>query len=226
MLRAVIFDFDGVIIDSEILHFRAFNEALAPLGVGITEQDYFKDYLGLTDLDCFKAVNSKYKLKLGNRQLENILKEKSLVFRKLVKTSGRLIEGVCDFLIMLRQNDVPMAICSGALLAEIELILEENELKSYFEVIVSADQVKRGKPYPDGLLLALQKLNEKRTPAIQPGQCIVVEDSRWGLEAAQKAGMHTVAVTNSYDADQLKMADKIVTNLNELTMSDLQQLCR
>jgi len=226
MLRTVIFDFDGVIIDSEILHFRAFNEVLAPLGASIIEQDYFKDYLGLTDLDCFKAVNSKFKLNLDNSGLENILKEKSRSFRKLVKTSGKLIEGVCDFLTMLKQNNIPMAICSGALLAEIVLILDANKLKSFFEVIVSADQVKRGKPFPDCFLLTLQKLNEKRTPAIQPGQCIVVEDSRWGLEAAQKAGMRTVAVTNSYDAKQLKMADKIVTSLSELTMNDLQQLCR
>ena len=118
-----------------------------------------------------------------------------------------------------------MAICSGSLLAEIELILEANNLKSFFEAIVSADNVKRGKPYPDGFILTLQKLNEKRTSAIQPGQCIVIEDSRWGLEAAQKAAMHTIAVTNSYDAAQLKTADKIVTKLTELTMDDLQQLC-
>ena len=225
MLHAVIFDFDGVIIDSEILHFRAFNETLAPLNISITEQDYYKDYLGLTDRDCFKAVNSKYKLKFDNSRLENLLEEKKRVFRKLVKTSNRLMEGVRDFLMMLKQNNIPMAICSGSLLAEIELILEANNLKSFFEAIVSADHVKRGKPYPDGFLLTLQKLNEKRTPAIQPGQCIVIEDSHWGLEAAQKAGMHTVAVTNSYDVDQLKMADKIVTKLNELTMNDLQLLC-
>jgi beta-phosphoglucomutase len=225
MLRAVIFDFDGVIIDSEILHFRAFNEVLSPFGVSITEQSYYEDYLGLTDCDCFKAVNSKYKLKLDDKGLENILKEKGRSFRKLVKTSGRLIEGVPDFLMMLKQNNIPMAICSGALLAEIVSILDANNLKSFFEVIVSADQVKRGKPYPDGFLLALRKLNDKRTPAIQPGQCIVIEDSRWGLEAAKAAGMHTIAVTNSYDAGQLKMADKIVTKLNELTMRDLQQLC-
>jgi len=133
---------------------------------------------------------------------------------------------------MLKQNNIPMAICSGALLAEIELILEEGWLRSFFEVIVSAEQVKKGKPNPEGFLLTLQKLNRIVSPAqagiqnlILPNQCIVIEDSHWGLEAAKAAGMHTVAITNSYDADQLAMAEKVVTQLSELSIGDLQHLC-
>jgi beta-phosphoglucomutase-like phosphatase (HAD superfamily) len=90
---------------------------------------------------------------------------------------------------------------------------------------VSAEQVKKGKPHPDGFLVTLKKLNNIVTQPILPGQCIVIEDSHWGLEAAKKAGMHTIAVTNSYDADQLSMAEKIVTRLDELNMADLLQLC-
>ena len=118
-----------------------------------------------------------------------------------------------------------MAICSGALLAEIELISEEAGLRHFFTAIVSAEHVKKGKPHPEGFLLALQKLNEGRTNPIPPNQCIVIEDSSWGLEAAKAAGMHTIAVTNSYDPDQLPLAEKIVTRLNELSINDLQQLC-
>jgi len=232
MLRAVIFDFDGVITDSEILHLRAFNRVLAQYDIEIKTKDYYKDYLGLTDVDCFQLVANKGRLGLDGREIENLVKQKNQVFQELAKTEGRIIEGVRDFLEMLRQNNVPMAICSGAVLAEIALILEEARLRSFFAVIVSAEQVKRGKPNPEGFLLTLQKLNRIVSPAeagiqnpILPNQCIVVEDSHWGLEAAKAAGMHTIAVTNSYDAEQLAPAEKIVTRLSELSINDLQQLC-
>jgi len=92
-------------------------------------------------------------------------------------------------------------------------------------VIVSAEQVKKGKPNPEGLLLTLQKLSEKGHSPTLANQCIVVEDSHWGLEAAKAAGMHTIAVTNSYDADQLAIAEKVVADLGQLSISDLHELC-
>jgi beta-phosphoglucomutase len=232
MLRAVIFDFDGVITDSEVLHLRSFNQVLAQYGVEISTKDYYKEYLGLSDLDCFKALVDKKVLQKPAEGIENLAKEKKLVFEKLAKTEGRIIEGVRDFLQMLSQNNIPMAICSGALLTEIELVLEQARLRPFFEVIVSAEFVKKGKPSPEGLLLTLRKLNYnlRKTPnggqnLILPNQCIVIEDSRWGLAAAKAAAMHTVAVTNSYDASELAMAEKIVTGLGDLSIGTLQELC-
>jgi beta-phosphoglucomutase len=225
MLRAVIFDFDGVIADSEALHLRAFNEVLAPFGLEITAKDYYKTYLGLTDADCFKELMKKHRKIFGDTGVETLMTKKKNAFGKLAKTEADIIDGVREFLEMLRTNKILMAICSGALLGEIELILEGATLSDYFDVIVSAEQVKRGKPYPDGFLLALKKLNENSKEEIRAKQCIVVEDSHWGLEAAKKAAMHTIAVTNSYDAKQLSMAEKIVSRLDELTISDLQKIC-
>ena len=225
MLRAVIFDFDGVITDSEILHFRAFNRVLAPYGAEITMKDYYKTYLGLTDVDCFNLLIREGHLKADTQKIEEMVKQKDQIFKNLAKTEGRIIEGVQGFLKMLRHNNIPMAICSGALLAEIELILEEARLRHFFETIVSAEQVRKGKPSPDGFLLTLCKLNKGRQIPITGAQCVVVEDSHWGLQAAKGAGMHTVAVTNSYDAQQLALAEKIVARLSELSISDLQQLC-
>jgi beta-phosphoglucomutase len=225
MLRAVIFDFDGVITDSEILHLRAFNRVLAQYDIEITTKDYYKEYLGLTDLDLFRLLADKGQPALEGRQIEELAKQKNRIFEEMVKTEGRIIEGVRNFLGMLKQNNIPMAICSGALLAEIELILRQAGLRHFFEVIVSAEQIEKGKPNPEGFVLTLQKLNEKAQAAIHPSQCIVIEDSHWGLEAAKAAGMHTIAVTNSYDAEQLAMAEKIVMQLDELTIGDLQQLC-
>jgi beta-phosphoglucomutase len=225
MLKAVIFDFDGVITDSEILHLRAFNQVLAGHGIEITTKDYYKNYLGLTDLDLLKLLADKGLLKLASCRMEDIASQKKQAFEQLARTDGRIIEGVRDFLQMLGQNDIPMAICSGALRAEIELVLEQARLRSFFTVIVSSEDVKKGKPNPAGFLLTLQRLNKKSRQPISAEQCIVIEDSHWGLEAARSAGMHAVAVTNSYDAKQLAMAEKVVNKLSELNIADLQQLC-
>jgi beta-phosphoglucomutase len=225
MLRAVIFDFDGVITDTEILHLRAFNRVLAQFGIEITPKEYYKVYLGYTDIDCYKLLIDKNLLKIDENQIDELVKQKYEIFEELAKTEGRTIEGVHDFLKLLEQNNIPMAICSGALLAEIELISQEAGLRHFFTAIVSAEHVRKGKPHPEGFLLALQKLNEGRANPIPPNQCVVIEDSSWGLEAAKAAGMHTIAVTNSYDADQLPLAEKIITRLNELSIKDLQQLC-
>lgn len=225
MLRAVIFDFDGVITDTEILHLRTFNEVLVRYGIEITARDYYKEYLGSTDFDCFKLLSDKYGLGLDSEGIEKLVREKNEAYEGLAKTEGKIIEGVRGFLEMVKENDVAMAICSGSLLTEIELILGEAGLRDFFDVIVSAEQIKKFKPDPEGFLLAVRKLNREATSAIAAGECVVIEDSHWGLEAAKAAGMHTIAVTNSYDAEQLASADRIVGKLDELSIEDLQGLC-
>jgi len=225
MLRAVIFDFDGVITDTDVLHFRAFNEILASYGIKLTLRDYYREWLGLNDLDLFKMLVSKGQLKVDLQDIDRLIKKKNHLFEELAKTEGRIIDGVRDFLELLRQNNIAMAIYSGSLLSEIELILEEGRLRDYFEQIVSAEQVKIGKPDPEGFLLVLERLNQTRHDVVTADQCVVIEDAHWGIEAAKAAWMHTVAITNSYDADQLAMADKTIEHLDELSISDLQELC-
>ena len=225
MLRAVIFDFDGVITDSEILHFRAFNTVLASHGFELTKHEYYKDYLGLADKDCFKALIGEGRLRITEPQVPTLVQQKTQVFERLARTEGRIIEGVREFLNLLTRAQVPVAICSGALRPEIELILEEAGLRTGFDIIVSAEEVHRGKPDPEGFLLTLQRLNEISPDPIAPESCVVIEDSHWGLKAARAAGMRTIAVTNTYDAAQLKQADKVVARLDNLTVEDLQQIC-
>ncbi len=225
MLGAVIFDFDGVIADSEMLHFAAFNQALRQFGAEIKKDDYFKNYLGLTDIALFGDLIESGKLKVDGGKIEDLLERKTEIFQKLAESDCRIMEGVPQLLSMLKQHNVPMAICSGAILSDIELILGAAKLGGFFEAIVSAEQVERGKPAPDGFLLSLAKLNESKQKPIPATECVVIEDSHWGLEAANSAGMHTVAVTNSYNAEELKTAERIVTRMDELTMDDLQRLC-
>ena len=232
MLRTVIFDFDGVITDSEILHFRAFNQVLGQFGIELTKQEYYKTYLGFNDADCYGMLIKKGLLKARQEQIVNLIEEKKHIYKKLAQTEGKMIEGVRDFLALLEENSIPMAICSGSLLTEVEMVLEDTGLRHLFEEIVSGEQVKKGKPDPEGFLLTLKRLNSNASLAqggnrndILPGECIVIEDSHWGLEAAKAAEMHTIAVTNSYGAEQLGMAEKVVNQLNELSIDDLKQLC-
>lgn len=225
MFRALIFDFDGVITDSEILHFRSFNQVLAFYECCITKEQYYCDYLGLSDRDFFKLMIDEGNLEVDQQQFDALLVKKNLAFEKLASTEGSIIEGVRGFLDMLRENEVAVGIYSGALVAEIELILNDAKLRDRFEVIVAADHVVNGKPDPEGFLLALDQLNENRSEAILPAECIVIEDAHWGLEAAKQAGMHTIAVTNSYHADDLAMSEMVIDNLSELTIDDLHQLC-
>jgi beta-phosphoglucomutase len=225
MLRAVIFDFDGVITDSEILHLRAFNQVLAQHNIEITEEVYYKEYLGFTDRDCFESVAGKNKLGLDSEQIEKLIKQKNHIFEELATTEATIFEGAPEFLQMLNENEIPMAICSGAVLEEIALILEQSGLGHFFAEIVAGDQVKKGKPDPEGFLLALERLNKGNQNPIAANECVVIEDSHWGLEAGNAAGMHTVGITNTYDAGQLTMAEKVVTKLSELSIDALQQLC-
>jgi beta-phosphoglucomutase len=225
MLEAVIFDFDGVLVDSEKLHYQAFNRTLTKFNYQLSMRDYYDRFLGLSDQELLRVVDKEGKLSLSNQQFKKLLGEKANLFKEMAATEAGIIEGVPKFLNMLSGGEMPMAICSGALLPEIEMILEGAGLRGFFKVIVSAEQVKRGKPDPEGFLLALQLLNKKLKKSIEPANCVVIEDSRWGLEAAKAAGMRAVAITNTYAAEHLKPADKIIAHLKDLTLADLSALC-
>ena len=198
---------------------------MAQFNVQIKKKDYYTHYLGFTDTDCYTQLVKDGVLSIDKKLIPELVEQKNVVFTELAKTDGRTIEGVREFLNLLHDNKVPMAICSGALLSEIELILDEANLRSFFETIVSAEHVKKGKPHPEGFLRSLKRLNKNREKPISAKRCVVIEDSLWGLQAAKAAGMHTIAVTNSYDAKQLTVAEKVVENLKDICMEDLHKLC-
>jgi len=226
MLKAVIFDFDGVVADSELLHYRALNSAFGLHEVEVPKAEYYQRYLGYGDYECVEIVNEDYKMGLDGAEIERLIAHKTEVFNRLVKQDTAIIDGVVDFVEMLRTNEIPMAVCSGGTQSDIALMVEGTELAGVFDLIVSADDVKKGKPHPEGFELALSRLNDRAKERILAGQCVVIEDSRWGLEAARCAGMHTIAVTNTYDAGHLEgYAEMVVNRLDEIKMCDLQGLC-
>ena len=223
MLKAVIFDFDGVVADSEPLHYRAFAQTVSRYGIELAKERYYTEYLGYTDIECAQAISVDFDLRLDEAGIDRLIRDKTELFGQLVRSENTIIDGVGGFVDMLRREAIRLAVCSGAFLDDIELMLDGSGLADSFEIIVAADHVSKGKPSPEGFLLALQQLNEIGPEQILPGECVVIEDSRWGLEAAAVAGMHTIAVTNTYPADQLEpLAEMVVSQLDKLTMSDLQ----
>jgi HAD superfamily hydrolase (TIGR01509 family) len=226
MLKAVIFDFDGVIADSEPLHYQAINKTITKCNIQVPKEKYWDDYLGYTDIDCFRAISKDYKLNLDDDMLGDLVNEKFLIFEELVRNRTTIIDGVTVFVKMLKDAKVPLAICSGALAADIELMLDGTEIKNLFDIIISADDVEKGKPDPEGFIKTLARLNENARDQILPAQCVVIEDSHWGLEAAGAAGMKTIAVANTYPKQNLQeYADLVTERLDLISLDDLKKLC-
>jgi len=225
MLKAVIFDFDGVIADSELLHYKALNAIFKPFGIDVPQQMYWDKYLGYNDVEAVEAISRDYNILLSPEHVDKALKKKAEIFEELVKAENTIFQGVVEFVEMLKANGIRRAVCSGAILNDIKIMLEDTVLKDAFEVIVTADDVKKGKPDPQGYLLTLNRLNDSGEK-VGLDECVVIEDSHWGLEAAIAAGMKTIAVTNSYPKAQLAdFTTKVVDRLNEITIDVLRSIC-
>jgi beta-phosphoglucomutase len=230
MIEAVIFDFDGVIADSEELHFRAFNAVLAAYGIRLDKKVYWNKYLGFTDKDAYEHINIDYELGFDEKKIDAMIDEKAVVFDDLVDKEGVIINGVFDFLKTLEEEGADTAVCSGAILSDIESVFRATlkrtglDIAKYFRTIVTADDVTKGKPSPEGYLLTLKKLNKITGKHLIPQQIIAVEDSHWGIEAAKNAGFKVLAVTNSYDKSELEaVADIVVDTLKGLSLRELRK---
>jgi beta-phosphoglucomutase len=231
MLKAVIFDFDGVVADSEFLHYKTFNGAISGYNISIDKDEYYATYLGYSDSDCIDAISENFKLNLTPEQKSEIMDAKEKLFDELAANENFIIDGVAEFVSMLKASGIRMAICSGSLRAEIEMMLGMSDFADAFELIVGADDVVKGKPDPEPYLLALSRLQHGQkktahTTELKACECVVIEDSHWGLESATAAGMNTIAVTNSYPAEKLvKYAKKVTDSLASLTLDELNELC-
>ncbi len=226
MLKAIIVDFNGVIIDDEPLHFSAMREAVADFGIELSRQAYWDRYLPMDDAQCLDAICKDYLVDLGALEREKILKRKVDIYRRLLQDRLPLFPGAAQFVINAAKH-FPLALASGARRREIETVLSSAELIQCFDVIVAAEDFVRGKPHPDSFLLALSRLNEKLgrlSDPIRPGECLVVEDSVAGIKGAKAAGMVCLAVTNSYPSHLLQAADKVVASLEEVQIHALQEL--
>ncbi|MFN0084098.1 MAG: HAD family hydrolase [Blastocatellia bacterium] len=213
-LRAIIFDFNGVIVDDEPLHLELFRVVLAEEGIPLTDAEYHEKYLGFDDRGAFVAVltDAGRASQAGEAGfIAELIERKAARYREAIERRYLLFPGVVD-LVRRMAEAFPMAIASGALRSEIDLVLARGGIRDCFQEIIAAEDVAACKPDPEGYLKALAALNEGEA-RIDPRQCLVIEDSIAGIEAARRAGMRCLAVTNSYGAEHLARADAIVNSL-------------
>jgi beta-phosphoglucomutase len=231
-ITAVIFDFNGVLVDDEAVHFALFREVLDEEGVVITERDYHERYLGLDDRGCFQAALMDVGEIASRDRLDSLVVRKAQRYVTVAEQGLRYFPGAALALERISAR-WPVAICSGALRSEIQYGLQRLNRLEHVSVIVSADDTIKCKPDPEGYQLALAGLcalggrtgspidegKKKSAPQLAPDDCLVVEDSLAGIQSARGAGMRTVGVPNTYCADELLRAgaDAVIAGLPALT---------
>lgn len=219
----MIFDCDGVIADTEPLHFAALQAVLAEEQIDLSKDLYYREYLALDDRGCFVKAFSDHRRALTQQQLSELIERKAFAVEPVMTAHLGLFPGAIE-LIRRASRRFIIAVASGALRREVELILKEAGITDCFKAIVGAEDTARGKPHPDPFLEALARINADLASPIEPGECLVVEDSIHGIRSAHAAGMLCLAVANSYSREKLAEAELVVASLDDLPLAQLEAL--
>lgn len=226
-LQAIVLDFDGVVANSERLHLRAFQEALAQQAspLVMSDRDYYARYLGFDDLGVFRELAVDAGAPLAPETLRALVAAKEERYAALAAAGEMLFPGAAAF-IREAAAHVPMAIASGALTREIDEVLTSAGLRGCFLAVVGADQTAQSKPAPDPYVEAFARLQRATGRTLSLRHTVAVEDSHWGLESARAAGLRTVAVSTSYPTSALTgHAELVVDGLGALDLATLDRLC-
>jgi beta-phosphoglucomutase len=223
---ATLFDYNGVLANDETVHLAAFQDALAALGITLTEADYWKKYLGFDDVGAFGAILVDAGRSADALLIADLVEAKRPLYRARAEASLPLFPGASE-LIRRRAAAGPVAIVSGALRDEIELGLQALGVEELILSIVAAEDTRASKPDPHGYLLGIEALS-KRVSIEDARRALVIEDSLAGIEAAKSAGLPCIAVGHSYPEAELYAhgADLVVADLvslDEQTLSTLFQ---
>lgn len=208
MIKAVIFDLDGLMVDSEPVHFKAYEKALSELGKKLPEHDYAEYYVGISDHDAAQDMVKRYNLPIS---ADELLVRKAQVFAQLLPGNVVPQKGLFDLLHDLRAHGYKTAVASGAMLPDIKQIIASLNLQDSFDALCSADSVQHGKPAPDLFLLAARTLD------VPPQNCLVLEDAPAGVQAAKSAGMKCYAIpSRETKGRNFAGATKVLASLSEV----------
>jgi beta-phosphoglucomutase len=222
-LQAIVLDFDGVIVNSEPLHLRAYQAVLAEDGVSLSAQEYYDRYVGLDDVTVFGQLARDKGIDGGAARLHTLIARKSSRVQALLAEQVPIFPGAVE---RIREfaAAVPLAVASGALRHEILQVLEAGGLDRFVKVVVAAGETPAGKPAPDPYAAAVERLAAVTGLSLEPRRVVAVEDTLAGLESARAAGLRTVGVTTTYPAEALGAADLVVSSLGALTLGCLSSL--
>jgi len=228
MIQAIFSDFNGVIIDDELLQMEAYQEVFSAYGIGLTEEQYF-GALGMDDKTFVRTIFENVKEELSVELRSKIIEDKSARHRVLLETELPLFPGIVTFL-KAASRQYSLGLVSMARRTEIDYVLDRARLAPLFSVIVSAEDVNACKPAADCYRCALTVLNQKRREArllpVLALECLVIEDSPPGIQSGREAGMRTLGVTNTVPDDQLRAAgaEVVTTSLADWTMDAVRLL--
>jgi len=224
LLRTIIFDFDGILVDSEPLIMKLIQEMAAREGWALSEDEYFGDYLALDDRGVIEHLWRIHGRHLTIPRRNELLAWKANAYEKIIHDGLPAIPGAAEF-VLDAASRFPLAIASGSLRAEIEHLLRKLGLREKFAVLATADDCERSKPDPEVYLKALSRLQELpqlREPALEPIECLAIEDAPLGVVAAQAAGMKCLALAHSRDQADLQHADWVASGFSDVNLEAIR----
>jgi HAD superfamily hydrolase (TIGR01509 family) len=228
VLRAILFDFNGVLVDDEPIHLEIFQRVLAEEGVPFSAAEYYARFLGLDDRACFAAVLEQAGEPVTVPRLMRLIARKASYYQERIRKGGYpFFPGAVELVAALAAKGRMLGVVSGALREEVEGALRQARVLDRFKVLVTAEDVDEGKPDPQGYLRALEALNSLPPlpeRLLHPHEVLAIEDTPAGLAAAAEVGLVTLGLAHTYPADRLREADAVAERLRELTPERLEQL--
>lgn len=203
--EAVIFDLDGTLIDNNAFHLQTWKKYLEKIGRDISQENYNLHINGRTNHDAMEYIYGK---QMTNEESLGYALEKEAFYREIYQPFIKPINGLIQFLEILQELNIPMAIATSGIQPNIDFMFEHIDIKKYFKLVVNSSHIKKGKPNPEIYLKAAALLE------IEPKNCLVFEDAVVGIQSGKSAGMKVIALATTHPKDELKQADKIVDDYN------------
>ncbi|MCA2708290.1 MAG: HAD family phosphatase [Microcystis sp. M015S2] len=227
MLKAVLFDFNGVIINDEPIHQELINEILLGENLLPLGSEFAELCLGRSDRVCLRNVLTRRGRQVTEEYLTKLINKKASLYRARLEKLEKLpiYEEIYSFLKRVKARELQIGLVTGAVRSEVESILQRTGLGDYFSVIVTGDEISTSKPQPDGYLLAVERFNRWNfNLQLQPQECLVIEDTFVGCEAAKRAGMQVVGIAHTYPFHFMqRVSNWAIDNFSQLDLDRVEE---